>query len=187
MPMNTKHINSAVTESSKPPSQSSGRSAFLSLIRGEGRGEGSTLSRGEFLKGTFAALAVLLAKDKSSAAAESKTRHRFLCCDYQGNQVAIIAPDGAIEWRYEAQTPQDCWMLPNGNVLFCYTHGAKEVSPDKKVVWEYQAPSQAQCHSCQPLPDGRVLVAECGMSRIVEAGRDGKIAKEITIPSKAKN
>ena len=33
-------------------------------------------------------------------------RHRFLCCDYQGNKVAIIASDGSIEWEFAAQTPQ---------------------------------------------------------------------------------
>jgi len=117
----------------------------------------------------------------------ARAAHPFLCCDYQGNKVAIVAPDGKIEWEFTAQTPQDCWMLPNGNVLVCYTRGAKEVAPDKKVVWEYKAPPQAQCHSCQPLPGGHVLVAECGMSRIVEAGRDGQVAKEIKVASKAKN
>jgi hypothetical protein len=55
------------------------------------------------------------------------------------------------------------------------------------VVWEYKAPAQAQCHSCQPLPDGRVLVAECGLSKLVEAGRDGQVAKEIKVASQAKN
>ena len=94
-------------------------------------------------------------------------RHRFLCCDYQGNRVAIVSSDGAIEWDFTATTPQDCWMLPNGNVLFCHRDGAKEVSPKNGVVWEYKAAPKAQCHSCQPLPDGTVLVAECGLGRLV--------------------
>ncbi|MSU35257.1 MAG: hypothetical protein EXS36_09105 [Pedosphaera sp.] len=119
--------------------------------------------------------------------AATSPRHRFLCCDYQGNKVAIIAVDGSIEWEFATKTPQDCWMMPNGNVLFCYSNGAKEVSRDKQVVWEYKAPGQAQCHSCQPLPDGRVLVAECGLSRLIEAGRDGQVAKEIKVASQAKN
>ena len=29
----------------------------------------------------------------------------------------------------------------------------------------------------QPLPDGNVMIVECGSSRIIEVGRDGKIAK----------
>lgn len=114
-------------------------------------------------------------------------RHRFLCCDYQGNKVAIVSSDGSIEWDFTATTPQDCWMLANGNVLFCHQDGAKEVSPKKDVIWEYKAAPKAQCHSCQPLPDGTVLVAECGLSRLVEIGRNGEMLKEIKIASRAKN
>src|SRR5262245_33453651 len=147
----------------------------------------SVLSRREFATRTVSALGLAVVGSHVEARAESSTRHRFLCCDYQGNKVAIIAPDGSIEWEFAAQTPQDCWMLPNGNVLFCYTSGAKEVSRDKQVVWEYKAPDRAQCHSCQPLPYGQVLVGECGMSRLIEAGRDGKAAKEIKVASEAKN
>jgi len=145
-----------------------------------------SLNRREFTRRTVSALGFAIAGWRVEAA-ETTVRHRFLCCDYQGNKVAIVAPDGSIEWEFPTQTPQDCWMLPNKNVLFVYQNGAKEVSPDKQVVWEYKAPAAAQCHSCQPLPGGNVLVAECGMSRIIEAGRDGKIAKEIKVASQAKN
>ena len=166
----------------------------LSPLRGEGDEHGPSfmqtspfLSRRDFARWTGAALAVALAGLPKPAKAENSVRHRFLCCDYQGNKVAIISADGAVEWEFTAQTPQDCWWLPNGHVLFCYQNGAKEVARDQSVVWEYKAPPQAQCHSCQPLPDGRVLVAECGLSRLIEAGRDGKIAKEIKVASQAKN
>ncbi|HUR46041.1 MAG TPA: hypothetical protein VMZ27_09225 [Candidatus Saccharimonadales bacterium] len=145
-----------------------------------------TLSRRDFAKQTALGLAAMAFAGEATAA-QSPAKHRFLCCDYQGNKVAIVAPDGKIEWEFAAQTPQDCWMLPNGNVLFCYTRGAKEVTLEKKVVWDYKAPAQAQCHSCQPLPGGRVLVAECGMSRIVEAGPDGQLDREIKVASKTKN
>ncbi len=117
----------------------------------------------------------------------SLVKHRFLCADYVGNKVAIITTDGTVEWEFPATSPQDCWLLSNGNVLFCEQGGAKEVSRNKEIVWRYDAPPTAQCHSCQPLPDGRVLVAECSLGRIVEVDRDGKIAKEIRIASAAKN
>ncbi len=107
--------------------------------------------------------------------------HRFLCCDHNGGHVSIVSPEGKVEWEVAAPAPQDCWMLPNGNVLFAHRGGAKEVQPDKTVVWEYKAPEKTECHACQPLPDGRVLVVECGTSRLVEVGRDGKVAKEIKL------
>jgi hypothetical protein len=59
-------------------------------------------------------------------------------------------------------------MLPGGNILFAYRNGVKEVTPGKEVVWEYSAPASAEVHSAQPLPDGKVLVVECGTKRIVE-------------------
>ena len=110
------------------------------------------------------------------------TAPRFLCCDYNGGKVAIVSATGAIEWEFPCKNPQDCWMLPNGNVLFCFVSGAMEVTPDKKVVWEYKAPATGcEVHACQPLPDGSVMIVECGTSRIIEVGRDGKIAKEIKL------
>ena len=143
------------------------------------------LSRREFTRRTVAALGAAGLGLRLNARAEAALRHRFLCCDYEGNKVAIVASDGSVEWEYEGTTPQDCWLLHAGNVLFCHRNGVKEVSHDRKIVWEYKAPAEAQCHSCQPLPGGRVLVAECGLSRLVEVGRDGK--REIKVASRAKN
>ncbi len=110
----------------------------------------------------------------------------FLCCDHNGGKVCVVSATGAIEWEYACKSPQDCWRLPNGNYLFCFATGALELTPEKKVVWEYKAPEKVEVHSCQPLPDGRVMVVECGTSRIVEVDRDGKVAKEVkltTLPS----
>jgi len=147
----------------------------------------TNLSRRDFVRRTLFGLGFAWSATQLHSADDPPVRHRFLCCDYQGNRVAIVAADGSVEWDFPAQTPQDCWFLANGNVLFCYHNGAKEVSRDKQVVWEYKAPAQAECHSCQPLSNGRVLVAECGLSRIIEAGRDGQMQKEIKIASQAKN
>lgn len=106
---------------------------------------------------------------------------RFLNCDYNGGHVSIVAADGSIEWQVDAKNPQDCWLLPNGNILFAYLNGAKEMTKDKQVVWEYKAPEKVECHAAQPLPNGNVLIVECGSSRIIEVDRQGKIAKEIKL------
>lgn len=145
------------------------------------------VTRRDFARRTASAVGLALFGFQAKAQTAASVRHRFLGCDYEGNKVAIVGADGSVEWEFAAQTPQDCWFLPNGHVLFCYRAGAREVSRDKEIVWEYKAPPQAQCHSCQPLPDGRVLVAECGLSRLVEVGRDGQVAREIKVASQAKN
>ncbi len=114
--------------------------------------------------------------------AQSTTRaHPFICCDYGGDKVCVVSAEGKVEWELAAKKPQDCWRLPNGNYLFCYVSGAMEVTPDKQTMWEYKAPEKVEVHSCQPLPDGRVLVVECGSSRLIEVDRAGKVAKEIKL------
>jgi len=112
---------------------------------------------------------------------------RLLVSDYGGNKVAIIAADGRVEWEHPAEKPQDVWMLANGNILFSHLRGAREVTLDHKIVWSYRAPEKTEVHGCQPLPDGNVMVVECGTKRLIEVGRDGQIVREIAVPVKTKN
>lgn len=111
---------------------------------------------------------------------------QFLCCDHNGGQVCVVAADGSITWRVAAKNPQDCWKLPNGNILFCHAGGAIEADQDQKTVWEYKAAAGTECHACQPLPGGSVMVVECGSSRIVEVDRTGTVAKEIPLSTTTK-
>jgi hypothetical protein len=92
---------------------------------------------------------LLLAPLAALDAADAPISHRVLLTDYKGNRVVILSAKGDIEWEFPAKTPQDCWLLPNGNVLFSQITGAAEVTMDKKMVWEYQAPAKALVHSCQ--------------------------------------
>ena len=107
----------------------------------------------------------------------------FLCCDYGGGKVCVVSAEGKTEWQWDCKSPQDCWKMPNGNYLFCFVSGALEVTPERKIVWEYKAPTDVknEVHACQPLPDGNVMLVECGTSRIIEVDRSGKIAKEIKL------
>ena len=125
---------------------------------------------------------------KSAPAADNASgAKRFLCCDYPGGQVCIVSAKGEIEWRATAKNPQDCWLLANGNVLFCHVGGAIEMTRENKIAWEYKAPEKVECHACQPLADGRVMIVEGGTARIIEVGRDGKIAKEVKLPTTVTN
>lgn len=113
-----------------------------------------------------------------------RANHPFLCTDSAGGKIAIVSREGKVEWEVSYKHPQDCWALPNGNILFCYVSGAIEMSRAKEIVWEYKAAPKTEVHACQPLPDGRVLIVENGPSRIIEVDRAGTIAKEIklTVP-----
>ncbi|HVU17378.1 MAG TPA: hypothetical protein VHD32_10650 [Candidatus Didemnitutus sp.] len=111
----------------------------------------------------------------------AQAAHPFLCTDSYGNQVCAVSADGKIVWRHACQHPQDCWVLPNGNYLFCHAGGAMEMTPADQVVWEYKAGPDTEIHACQPLPNGRVLLVENGPCRLIEVDRAGKIAAEIKL------
>lgn len=111
----------------------------------------------------------------------ARAAHPFICTDSYAGKVCVVSADGKVEWEYACKHPQDCWRLPNGNYLFCHAAGALEMTPDKKIAWEYKAPDKTEIHACQPLPGGLVLVVECGTSRLVEVDRAGRIAKEIKL------
>ena len=69
------------------------------------------------MKHTLTLLAVLLLAPLSALhAADAPISHRILCTDYKGNRVVILSAMGEIEWEFPAKTPQDCWLLPNGQL-----------------------------------------------------------------------
>ncbi len=134
---------------------------------------------------TPALFAVLALAALWSASAADPVRHRYIKSGCGSESVAIVAPDGQVEWEYKiADETSDAWLLPNGNVIFAYKHGVREVKPDQSTVWEFKAPADAEIHSCQPLPDDRFLIGEShndGVSYLYEMDRAGAKHKTVTI------
>jgi hypothetical protein len=126
------------------------------------------------------------------AMSDEPVSHRVLAADRTTGKMAIVGPDGAIEWEYpNRHDVHDLWQLPDGNVLTHTSHTTVvEISPRKEIVWKYEAkpvPGKAgrvEVHAFQRLPDGNTMVAESGNARIVEVDRDGKIVKQVplTVP-----
>jgi hypothetical protein len=136
----------------------------------------------------FAVLALALLVSTPGVCQEQtgSVRHRFIACCFAKGRTMIVGKDGKVEREISGSGHvQDAWMLKNGNVLYSHYGGAREVDKDGLVVWEY-AIKGCEVHSVQPLANGNVLVGESGNGRIVEVGRDGKIAKEIKVETKVK-
>ena len=114
---------------------------------------------------------------------------RVLVGDSSKKHVAIINAKGGVEWEYKIRSLHDLHMLPNGNVLLqTDMQHLAEVTPDKKVVWSYDASKmngndgkRVEVHAFQRLPDGLTMIAESGRGRIIEVDKDGKIHKEIKL------
>ncbi len=109
------------------------------------------------------------------------------------NQTIFVVREGKVVWTYDIpikdvdgtlQELGDATMLSNGNIIFCRKVGASEITPDKKIVWNMEAPKGTEIHSVQPLGLDRVLVTQNGNPArlmIIEKAT-GKIEKELTLP-----
>lgn len=86
-------------------------------------------------------------------------------------QTLFVVRDGKVAWTYDIPTKDehgnlqelgDATMLSNGNILFCRKIGASEITPDKKIVWNIDAPEGSEIHCVQPIGLDRVLVMQNG-------------------------
>ncbi len=134
-----------------------------------------------------------------SAATDSLARHPFL---YAGEwdtrkpleQSMFIVRAGKVVWQYtmplknaegRIQEFDDATLLSNGNVIFSHMSGASEISPEKKIVWDYPAPIGTEVHSVQSVGKDRVLIMRNGnpAKAMIINTSTGKTEKEITIPT----
>ena len=114
---------------------------------------------------------------------------RVLGADDSTRRLAIIAPDGSVEWEMKVGAIHDASVLPNGNILFQQGWTKiVEVTPDKKTVWEYDAAKmngnegkRVEVHAFQRLDNGLTMIVESGPARIIEVDKDGKIQHEIKL------
>src|SRR5215203_3866582 len=121
--------------------------------------------------------------------AQSGHGRRILGADDSTRQLAIIAPDGSVEWSTSVGAIHDAAVLPNGNIL--YQQGwtrIVEVTRDKKTVWEYDAAKKngnegkrVEVHAFQRLDDGLTMIAESGTRRIIEVDKEGNIQREVKL------
>ncbi len=78
----------------------------------------------------------------------------------EGYNKMFLLNHGKIVWTYSTgpgNEYDDVWMLSNGNIVFTRMQYIAEITPDKKVVWRYDAPKGTEIHGCQPIDGERVL------------------------------
>jgi hypothetical protein len=112
-------------------------------------------------------------------------KHTFACSDYSQGRVFLVSAEGTVEWECPAESCNDVWMLPNGNLLFTTGHGVKEMTRAKQVVFDYQ--SKSEIYACQRLAEGNTFIGECSSGRLLEVEPSGKVAKEIRLLPEGKD
>ncbi len=124
-------------------------------------------------------------------------QHPFLYCgEWQGRsvekQVMYLVRDGRVVWTFTNDRKGelgDCTMLSNGNIVFSRQYGASEITPDKKIVWDYDGPSGTEIHTAYPLGRDRVLIMQNGnpAKALVIEKANNKIEKELILPTRDPN
>src|SRR5258707_7236841 len=108
---------------------------------------------------------------------------RVLAGDDSTHRLAIVAPDGSLEWEVKVGPIHDAAILPNGNILFQQSwQKIVEMTPAKQIIWEYDsskmngnAGKPVEVHAFQRLEDGLTMIAESGPARIIEVDKEGRI------------
>jgi len=136
------------------------------------------------------ALLTLALAQATQAESSTAPGRRVLAADYSAHRIAIIDPDGAIEWQHPIESIHDLQLLPNGHVLF-QTKWTRIVEVDPSsgdIVWEYDSSEsngnhgkRVEVHAFQRLPNGDTMIAESGLGRILEVDADGKLVRQIAL------
>ena len=124
----------------------------------------------------------------TAAPAAGPIAHEIMVADSGLGKILKFSAEGKCVWQCDAPSTYDVQVLENGNILFPYTikkkkvAGVKEVTPDKKVVWEYK--TTGEVFTCQRLADGNTMVGECTNELLVEVDPKGKVVKKIKVKAK---
>ncbi len=95
------------------------------------------------------------------------------------DRVVIFAPDFSVKWEAPAGNIHEAKLLENGNILFA-DEGVTEITPDKKIVFQYKAPEgQYGTCTCTRLPNGNTLIGENFSGKVKELAPDGSVAFEM--------
>ncbi len=118
-------------------------------------------------------------------------------------QTISVVRGGGVVWTYsiprmdhgQGQEIGDAYMLANGNILFARQHGASIVTPQKKIVWNYDAPADAtptsyfpknaEIHAIEPAGKDRVMLVinESPMSKVLIVNtKTNAVEKTVELP-----
>jgi hypothetical protein len=92
--------------------------------------------------------------------------HDFLYAGEAKTQNIYIVRKGQVVWSYENPHSKgeisDAVLMSNGNILFAHQFGITEITQDKTVVWNFDAPPKTEIHTARPIGNDRVLFIQNG-------------------------
>ena len=115
-------------------------------------------------------------------------QHDFLYAGESKNRRAFIIRKGQIVWSYDDPAGRgeisDAVLLSNGNLLIAHQYAVKLISPEKKVLWNLDAPKGTEIHTAMPIGTEHVLYVQNGDPALVKVVniKTGKTKKEFPVP-----
>lgn len=105
---------------------------------------------------------------------EGLAQHDFFYAGEQKQHRMFLVRKGKVVWSYVDEQSRgeisDAVLMSNGNIVFARQFGVTVITPDKKVIWSYDAPEGCEIHTAQPIGTSRVLFIQNGnpaMLRVV--------------------
>ena len=115
-------------------------------------------------------------------------QHDFFDVGEAKTEDMYIVRKGKVAWEFHDPAGKgeisDAVLLSNGNVLFAHQFGVKLIDRNKKVLWNYDAPSETEIHTAQPIGKDKVLYLQNGdpAKCVVVNIATGKIEREFVLP-----
>ncbi len=115
-------------------------------------------------------------------------QHDFLYAGEAKERKVFIVKKGEIVWTYDDPAGKgeisDAILLSNGNVLIAHQFAVKLIAPDKKVLWNYDAPKGTEIHTAQAIGKEHVLFVQNGDPPMVKVINitTGEVKKEFPLP-----
>jgi hypothetical protein len=115
-------------------------------------------------------------------------QHDFLYAGESKQRRAFIVRKGRVVWSYDDPAGRgeisDAVLLSNGNLLLAHQFAVKLISPEKKVLWNLDAPKGTEIHTAMPIGVEHVLYVQNGNPALVRVvnTKTGETKKEFQVP-----
>jgi len=115
-------------------------------------------------------------------------QHDFLYAGESKSRRAFIIRKGQVVWTYDDPAGRgeisDAVLLSNGSLLLAHQFAVKLISPEKKVLWNLDAPKGTEIHTAMPIGHEHVLYVQNGDPALVKVVKikTGETKKEFQVP-----
>lgn len=114
-------------------------------------------------------------------------QHDFFYAGEAQEEQMFIVRKGEITWSYTHPAKgeiSDAVMLSNGHILFAHQYGVTEITTNKMVVWDYEAPKGTEIHTAQPIGNDRVVLIQNGnpAKLMVINKKSQQVEREFVLP-----